>query len=54
MKIPYGFIADHSGRITFDKAQAEVVQMIYREHVSENSLGRSLDCSDIGHPTNQF
>ena len=39
MKISYGFTTDHFGRTTVDKAQAEVVQMIYREYLTGNSLG---------------
>ncbi|MBA1334642.1 MAG: Recombinase [Firmicutes bacterium] len=54
MKIPYGFIADNSGRITVDKAQAEVVQMIYRGYLAGNSLGglaKMLESKQIPSPS---
>ena len=54
MKIPYGFTADNSGRITIDKAQAEVVQMIYREYLAGNSLGgliKMLESKQIPSPS---
>lgn len=39
MRIPYGFIADDSGRVNIDQTQAEVIQMIYREYLNGSSLG---------------
>lgn len=39
MRIPYGFTADDSGRITIDKTQAKIVQMIYSEYINGSSLG---------------
>lgn len=39
MKIPYGFTADDTGRVTVDKAHAQAVQMIYKEYLNGNGLG---------------
>jgi hypothetical protein len=39
MKIPYGFTADDTGRVTIDKTHAQAIQMIYREYLNGNSLG---------------
>ncbi len=39
MKIPYGFAVDNDGKVTIDQAQAQVIQMIFREYLNGNSLG---------------
>lgn len=54
MKIPYGFTADDTLEVTVDKAQAQVIQMIYREYLNGNSLGglvKMLESRCISSPT---
>lgn len=54
MKIPYGFTADDTGRVTVDKTHAQVIQMIYREYLNGNSLGglaKMLESRHISSPS---
>ena len=54
MKIPYGFAVDNDGRVTIDQAQAQAIQMIFREYFNGNSLGglgRMLESRGIPSPS---
>ncbi|WP_347490705.1 recombinase family protein [Desulfoscipio sp. XC116] len=54
MKIPYGFAVDNDGKVTIDQAQAQVIQMIFREYLNGNSLGglaRMLESRGIPSPS---
>ncbi|KJS20996.1 MAG: hypothetical protein VR72_12440 [Clostridiaceae bacterium BRH_c20a] len=54
MRIPYGFTVDNDGKVTIDKTQAQIVQMICREYLNGNSLGglsRMLESRGILSPS---
>ncbi|ACV64582.1 Recombinase [Desulfofarcimen acetoxidans DSM 771] len=54
MKIPYGFTVDNHGKVTVEKTQAQVIQMIFREYLNGNSLGglaRMLESRAIPSPS---
>lgn len=54
MKIPYGFAVDNDGKVTIDQAQAQAIQIIFREYLNGNSLGglaRMLESRGIPSPS---
>ncbi|MEA4971280.1 MAG: recombinase family protein [Candidatus Pelethousia sp.] len=54
MKIPYGFAVDNDGKVTIDQAQAQAIQMIFREYLNGSSLGglaRMLENRGIPSPS---
>ncbi len=43
MKLPYGYYLDEEGRISIHEEKANNVRAIYRQYLSDMSLGKIAD-----------